>query len=60
MRTTMQQVARFTPVYGVGEIARDPLVHSGFGVSAMVNLVAWTVVFGTAAAALFRRDTARV
>ncbi|MEV4627554.1 ABC transporter permease [Micromonospora sp. NPDC049523] len=56
----MQDIARFTPVYGVGEIARSPLTGSGFTLGAVVNVLAWTVAFGFGAARLFRRDTQRV
>jgi ABC-2 type transport system permease protein len=57
---TMQTVAKFTPVYGVGEIARYPLVHQGISVTTVADVVVWTVVFAVGAAVAFRRDTARV
>ncbi|MFI7607875.1 ABC transporter permease [Micromonospora sp. NPDC049366] len=53
-------IARFTPVYGVGELARAPLTGDGLSLGALANLVAWTVLFAVAATRLFRRDTARV
>jgi ABC-2 type transport system permease protein len=56
----MQTIAKFTPVYGVGAIARSPLTGSGFTVEAVANVVLWTAAFGLAAARLFRRDTQRV
>ena len=56
----MQQIAKFTPVYGVGEIARSPLTGSGFTAAAVANVVLWTALFGFGAARLFRRDTHRV
>jgi ABC-2 type transport system permease protein len=56
----MQTIAKFTPVYGIGEIARSPLTGSGFGMAAVANVVLWTVLFGVGAALLYRRDTARV
>ena len=55
----MQVAAQFTPVYGVGQIARSPLV-GGFTTVAVVNVIAWTLAFGAGAVWLFRRDTARV
>lgn len=58
--STLQTVATYTPVYGVGEIARSPLVHSGFGMGAVANVVLWTAAFVAGAAVLFRRDTGRV
>ena len=56
----MQEIAKYTPVYGVGEIARSPLTGSGFTVAAVANVVLWTAAFGLGAARLFRRDTQRV
>ncbi|MEH0842125.1 ABC transporter permease [Micromonospora sp. CPCC 205711] len=55
-----QQIARFTPVYGVGELARAPLTDDGVSLAAVANLVGWTALFGLGAARLFRRDTTRV
>jgi ABC-2 type transport system permease protein len=53
-------IAKLTPVYGVGELARNPLTHDGRLVSALVNVVVWTAIFSVGAAVRFRRDTARV
>lgn len=55
----MRAVVVWSPVYGVSQLARAPLV-GGLTGSALASLVAWTVVFGAGAMALFRRDTARV
>src|SRR4051795_10336854 len=57
---TFATIAKFTPVYGVGEIARYPLTHDGNLWLAALNVVAWTVLFGLGAMWRFRRDTARV
>jgi ABC-2 type transport system permease protein len=54
----MQMFAEFIPVYGVGELARAPL-SGGFSIVALVNVAAWTLLFGFAAMILFRRDTGR-
>jgi ABC-2 type transport system permease protein len=56
---TMRTVAHFSPVWGVGVLARAPLV-GGFTSGAILSIVAWTALFGMGAMALFRRDTARV
>ncbi|MEO7964227.1 MAG: ABC transporter permease [Gemmatimonadaceae bacterium] len=56
---TMQTIAKFTPVWGVGVLARAPLIGGDTGTAA-ISVIAWTVVFGLAAMVLFRRDTARV
>ncbi|OKI65099.1 ABC transporter permease [Micromonospora sp. CB01531] len=55
-----QQIAKFTPVYGVGQLARAPLTGAGLDWVALGNLAGWTAVFGLGAARLFRRDTTRV
>ncbi|MET8084659.1 ABC transporter permease [Micromonospora sp. NPDC005237] len=56
----LQQAAKFTPVYGMGELARAPLTGDGVSMAGVANMVFWTVAFGVGAARLFRRDTARV
>jgi ABC-2 type transport system permease protein len=56
---TLQVIAQFTPVYGVGQIARAPLV-GGFTAGAVASVIGWTLAFGTGAMMLYRRDTARV
>jgi ABC-2 type transport system permease protein len=56
----MQQIAKFTPVYGVGQLARAPLTGGGLDWVAVGNVVGWTALFGLGAARLFRRDTTRV
>jgi ABC-2 type transport system permease protein len=53
-------VAKFTPVYGVGELARYPLTHDGSLWQAILNVAIWTAVFAVGAVWRFRRDTARV
>lgn len=55
----MQTIAKFTPVYGVGQLARAPLM-GGFTSVAVFNVAAWTFLFAIGAMLLFRRDTARV
>ncbi len=55
----MQTAATFTPVYGVGQLARAPLT-GGFTMGAVASVVVWTAIFGIGATLLFRRDTARV
>jgi ABC-2 type transport system permease protein len=57
---TFATIAKFTPVYGVGELARYPLVHDGNLWLAAANVIAWTALFSAGAMWRFRRDTARV
>ena len=57
---TFATIAQFTPVYGVGEIARYPLTRDGNLWVAALNVVVWTALFAGGAMWRFRRDTARV
>jgi ABC-2 type transport system permease protein len=57
---TFAVIAKFTPVYGVGELARSPLTRDGGLWLAVLNVVVWTAIFGAGAMWRFRRDTARV
>ena len=60
MGHTFETIAKFTPVYGVGVIARYPLTSTGTLGIAILNVAVWTLVFVVGAAWRFRRDTARV
>ncbi|HEV7990620.1 MAG TPA: ABC transporter permease [Gemmatimonadaceae bacterium] len=55
----MQTFAKFTPMYGVGLLARAPLV-GGATAWAAGSVIVWTLLFGVGAMALYRRDTSRV
>jgi ABC-2 type transport system permease protein len=55
----VQQIAPYSPTYGVVEIARYPLLGGSFDPTWPVSVVGWTAVFAVAAALLFRRDTRR-
>lgn len=55
----VRDIAKFIPVYGVGELARAPL-GGEFHWSSVANILAWTAVFVLGSAAVFRRDTNRV
>ena len=59
MGGTMETIAKFTPVYGVGELARAPLTGQ-FEWSSVANIVAWIILFAIGSALVFRRDTQRV
>jgi ABC-2 type transport system permease protein len=56
----VQDLAKWTPVYGLGEIARLPLLGGTVEWAAIVNVVAWLILFSAGAALMFRRDTKRV
>ncbi len=57
---TVQTIAKLTPAYGLGELARMPLTHDAFDWGAVANIVLWLALFVAGAALLFRRDTRRV
>jgi ABC-2 type transport system permease protein len=57
---TFQTIARFTPAYGVGVLARTPLTGDPVSAAAIANVLLWTALFAAGALLRFRRDTARV
>jgi len=56
----MQTIAKFTPVYGIGELARSPLTGESFDAMWLVNALVWLVLFVAGTTWAFRRDTKRV
>lgn len=60
MPDVMQTVATFTPVYGIGELARSPLTGEAFDIMWLANAVVWLVILMVATTWAFRRDTKRV
>lgn len=56
----LQTIAKFTPVYGISELARGPLTGDAFDLGALVNAVVWLALFVAGTAYFFRRDTKRV
>jgi ABC-2 type transport system permease protein len=56
----VRTIAKLTPAYGLGELARLPMTHDAFDCAAVVNIAVWFVLFVAGAALLFRRDTRRV
>ena len=55
----MQDFARYTPMYGVGTLARAPLI-GGATAWAAGSVIIWALIFSFGAMMMFRRDTARV
>lgn len=55
----MQNFARYTPMYGVGILARAPLV-GGASAWAAGSVIVWAIIFAIGAMIVFRRDTQRV
>jgi ABC-2 type transport system permease protein len=60
LSNTLQDLAKFTPAYGVGALARAALTEDGANAGAVANVVIWTALFTAGAIWRFRRDTARV
>lgn len=57
---TFATIAKFTPVYGVGVVARYPLGQEGNIALAVTNVVFWTAIFTLGAAWRMSKDTSRV
>ena len=60
------QIAQYTPIYGLSQLAHWPLTltttgaHDPFRMAWVLNLVVWGLVFVAGAVWRFRRDTERV
>ncbi|MDP5228265.1 MULTISPECIES: ABC transporter permease [Arthrobacter] len=59
MGDTFVEIAKWTPAYGIGQIARSPLTQDWNWIW-VLNAGIWLVVFAVGAALAFRRDTKRV
>lgn len=57
--TVVRDIAYWTPMYGVAEVARAPLTHE-LPWYAVVNAIGWLVIFAAGAAWRMSRDTGRV
>lgn len=57
--SVMYRIAEWTPMFGVAEVSRAPLTGD-LPWTAVVNVVAWFLVFAASAAWRMGRDTARV
>lgn len=56
----LQEVAKFTPLYGLNQLVHAPLVQSGAPWMWILNAVAWLLIFAGGASWRMRGDTARV
>lgn len=56
----LQTIAKFTPVYGIGQMARAPLTGDSFDILWLVNALVWLGIFLAGTVFFFRRDTKRV
>ena len=56
----LQDIAEYTPLYGLNQLVHAPLHGVGVEVAWAANAVAWLVIFTAGAVWRFRKDTARV
>lgn len=56
----VQDIAKWTPLYGLNQLVHTPLLGNGVDWTWVVNVLAWLVIFAGGAIWRFRRDTARV
>ncbi|QEO13332.1 ABC transporter permease subunit [Agromyces intestinalis] len=59
MAPVLQQVAAFTPVSGIGQIARAPITGTDLDWLWLANAIAWLAIFVAGTVWAFRRDTKR-
>jgi ABC-2 type transport system permease protein len=60
MSSIFADIAKFSPAYGVGVLARSPFGDDGNIALAIVNVLAWAAVFVLGAAWRMSKDTLRV
>ncbi|HXZ66291.1 MAG TPA: ABC transporter permease [Streptosporangiaceae bacterium] len=56
----VQDVAKWTPLYGLNQLVHTPLLGNGVDWTWVVNVLGWLVIFSGGAMWRFRKDTARV
>jgi ABC-2 type transport system permease protein len=59
MPAFMANIAKLTPSYWLGELARNPLAGAGLSLQAVLTLAIYTLVIGVFAMWAYRRDTSR-
>ncbi|UOE44721.1 ABC transporter permease [Agromyces larvae] len=59
MAPVLQQIAAFTPVYGIGQIARAPITGTDVDWLWFAGAIAWLAIFVAGTVWAFRRDTKR-
>jgi ABC-2 type transport system permease protein len=58
--STIQTIAKWTPLYGLNQLVHAPLLGGGVEWTWVVNVVVWLAIFVGGAMWRFRQDTARV
>jgi ABC-2 type transport system permease protein len=57
---TIQDIAKWSPEYGLNQLVHAPLLGSGVDWTWVVNVIAWLAIFVVGAVWRFSKDTARV
>jgi ABC-2 type transport system permease protein len=57
---SVQEIAKWTPLYGLNQLVHTPLLGNGVDWTWVVNVLAWLIIFAWGAAWRMRKDTARV
>ncbi len=57
---TVQEIAKWTPLYGLNQLVHTPLLGNGVDWTWVVNVLAWLIIFAGGAMWRMRKDTARV
>jgi ABC-2 type transport system permease protein len=55
----VQDVARWTPLYGLNQLVHTPLLGNGVDWTWVVNVLAWLIIFAGGAVWRMRKDTGR-
>ncbi|MGB6453643.1 MAG: ABC transporter permease [Streptosporangiaceae bacterium] len=58
--TAVQDVLKWSPLYGLNELVHTPLIGNGVDWTWVVNVLGWLIIFSAGAMWRFRKDTARV
>ena len=56
----VQEIAKWTPLYGLNQLVHTPLLGNGVDWTWVVNVLAWLIIFAGGAVWRMRKDTARV
>jgi ABC-2 type transport system permease protein len=56
----VQDVLKWSPLYGLNELVHTPLLGNGVDWTWVVNVLGWLIIFSAGAMWRFRKDTARV
>ncbi len=56
---TVQDFAKWSPLYGLNQLAHTPLLGNGVDWTWVVNVLAWLIIFASGAVWRMRKDTGR-